>query len=157
MATLASVVTSNSGGTVPVGTIVAFGNNTAPTGFIKCNGAQISRTVYSDLFAAITTVFGAGNGSTTFTLPDLRGEFVRGWDDARTVDNGRAIGSYQGGNVGSHTHNVSVYRYSINYQGHYTPNNMAHGEYTSTVTSDSGTQTGETRPRNVALLYCIKY
>jgi microcystin-dependent protein len=157
MATLTSVITGSSGGTVPTGTVVAFANTTAPTGFLKCNGATISRTTYADLFAAIGTVFGAGNGSTTFTIPDLRGEFVRGWDDARAVDTGRAIGSYQGGNVGSHTHNVTMYRYSINYQAHYSPNNNAHGEYTFTATTDAGTQTGETRPRNVALLYCIKY
>ena len=157
MATLGTLVTANSGGTVPAGTVVAFGNTSAPVGFLKCNGAAVSRTTYADLFAAISTTFGAGNGSTTFTLPDLRGEFVRGWDDSKGTDSGRGMGSYQGGNVGSHTHNVSVYRYSINYQAHYSPNNNAHNEYTENRTTDNGSQTGETRPRNVALLYCIKY
>ena len=157
MATLGTLITAQGAGTVPSGTVIAFGNSSAPVGFLKCNGAAISRTIYQDLFSAIGTVFGAGNGSTTFTLPDLRGEFVRGWDDSRAIDSGRTIGSYQGSNVGSHTHNVTMYRYSINYQAHYSPNNNAHGEYTFTATTDNGTQTGETRPRNVALLYCIKY
>ena len=155
MATLNRLLT-NQGSIVPAGTVIAFASSTAPTGFIKCNGAAISRAAYADLFAAIGTTFGAGDGSTTFTLPDLRGEFVRGWDDARTVDNGRAFGSYQAGNVGSHTHNVTVYRYSL-YGGHYSPNYNYHSEYTQTQTTDNGTQPGETRPRNVAMLYCIKF
>jgi microcystin-dependent protein len=155
MATLTKYLTDN-GGTTPSGTVMAFASSTAPAGYIKCNGAAISRTAYSDMFAVCSTTFGGGDGSTTFNVPDLRGEFLRGWDDSRSADSGRAFGSYQAGNVGSHTHNVSVYRYSYN-GGHYSPDRNYHSEYTENRTTDSGTQTGETRPRNVALLYCIKY
>ena len=154
MATLTGLLT-NTGGVVPAGSVVAFASNTAPSGFIKANGAAISRTTYADLFSVCGTTFGSGNGSTTFNVPDLRGEFLRGWDDARTIDNARAFGSYQAGNVGSHTHNVTIYRYSID-GGHFSPSRNYHSEYSQTATTDNGTQTGETRPRNVAMLYCIK-
>ena len=60
-----------------------------PSGYLKCNGAAVSRTTYADLFAEIGTAFGAGDGSSTFNVPDFRGEFVRGWDDSRGVDSGR--------------------------------------------------------------------
>ncbi|TKD40703.1 phage tail protein [Azotobacter chroococcum] len=75
---------------------------------LKANGAAVSRTVYAALFARIGTRFGSGDGFTTFTLPDLRGEFVRGWDDGRGVDGGRELGSAQGGATQSHTHSGSV-------------------------------------------------
>ncbi|WID42133.1 tail protein [Pseudomonas phage ZRG1] len=89
---------------VPPGAVIYFARNTAPSGWLKCNGAAISRTAYAKLFAAIGTVFGAGDGFTTFNLPDLRGEFVRGWDDGRGVDGGRAFGSFQAGMIQSHSH-----------------------------------------------------
>ena len=57
---------------IPAGTIVAFGNATAPTGFLACNDAAISRTTYARLFAAIGTSFGTGDGSGNFNVPDLR-------------------------------------------------------------------------------------
>lgn len=80
---------------VPSGAVMTFAMNTAPTGWLKANGAAVSRTTYAALFSAIGTTFGVGNGSTTFNLPDLRGEFMRGWDDGRGVDSGRAFGSAQ--------------------------------------------------------------
>ena len=92
---------------VPPGAVMYFARNTAPSGWLKCNGAAISRTAYSKLFAAIGTVFGAGDGFTTFNLPDLRGEFVRGWDDGRGVDGGRVFGSFQAGMIQSHSHTGS--------------------------------------------------
>ena len=80
---------------MPTGFIGYYPVSKVPSGWIKCNGATVSRTTYANLFALIDTTFGAGDGSTTFKLPDLRGEFVRGWDDGRGVDNGRVLGSYQ--------------------------------------------------------------
>lgn len=92
---------------VPPGAVMHFARTTAPAGWLKCNGAAISRTAYADLFAAIGATFGAGDGFTTFNLPDLRGEFIRGWDDGRGVDGGRAMGSRQDGAIQSHTHTGS--------------------------------------------------
>jgi microcystin-dependent protein len=71
---------------VPAGLISFFTMTSAPTGWLKANGAAISRTTYASLFGAIGTTFGAGDGSTTFNLPDLRGEFLRGFDDGRGID-----------------------------------------------------------------------
>lgn len=88
----------------PTGAVCTFAGATVPTGWLKCNGALLSRTTYASLFAVIGTTYGAGDGSTTFALPDLRGEFVRGFDDARGVDTGRALGSAQAGQNLSHTH-----------------------------------------------------
>lgn len=63
---------------VLTGSILSYGNDSIPTGYLFCDGSAISRTTYSDLFAAIGTTWGVGDGSTTFNLPDLRGVFIRG-------------------------------------------------------------------------------
>lgn len=89
--------TPGGSGGVPVGTVFYHATNVTPVGYLEANGAQVSRTAYAALFAAIGTTYGIGNGSTTFTLPDLRGEFIRGWDDSRGVDTGRTIGTWQKG------------------------------------------------------------
>lgn len=67
-----------------------------PAGWLIKNGAAISRTTYATLFAVIGTMYGPGDGATTFNLPDDRGEFTRGLDMGRGVDSGRVQGSAQG-------------------------------------------------------------
>jgi len=94
----------------PAGMVAHFARATAPTGWLKANGAAVSRSTYSDLFAAIGTSYGEGDGFTTFNLPDLRGEFLRGWDDGRGVDGGRALGSSQTDDNKSHDHSASSSR-----------------------------------------------
>lgn len=81
------------------GEVSFFAMSSAPAGWLKANGATVSRTTYASLFAAIGTTFGAGDGSTTFALPDLRGEFIRGFSDGRSVDSGRTFGSFQKGSL----------------------------------------------------------
>ena len=142
---------------VPAGTVLFVAQATAPSGYIKANGALLSRTTYDKLFAAIGTTFGSGDGSTTFQIPDLRGEFLRGLDDGRGVDAGRAIGSSQDGAIQSHTHSLTLPAYSFNSltSNHgWGGDDVAHGPYTNTTSATGGT---ETRPRNIALLACIKY
>ncbi|MEE9357456.1 phage tail protein [Candidatus Vondammii sp. HM_W22] len=90
----ALIVASQQSG-IPSGAVITWGDGALPTGYLECNGAAINRTTYSDLFAVIGTGFGAGDGSTTFNLPDLRGEFIRGWDNSRGIDSGRALRSSQ--------------------------------------------------------------
>lgn len=68
----------------PVGAILAIAVQTTPEGWFECNGASISRTQYTELFAAIGTTYGAGNGSTTYNLPDLRGKTLAGMDSSQT-------------------------------------------------------------------------
>ena len=66
-------------GSVPTGTIIPYmGQGSVPSGYLLCNGAQVSRTTYANLFKAIGTKFGSGNGSTTFTLPNLNGRYLQG-------------------------------------------------------------------------------
>jgi microcystin-dependent protein len=133
---------------LPAGSIIHVCMDTAPTGYLKANGALVSRTTYATLFAAIGTTFGAGDGSTTFALPDLRGEFVRGWDDGRGVDSGRVFGSSQADQVGAHTHNVT-----------FANNLVQSGSNTARAISPTATNNAnstENRPRHVALRACIK-
>jgi phage-related tail fiber protein len=124
------------------------------------------------LFAAIGTTFGAGDGSTTFLVPDLRGEFMRGWDDGRGVDSSRTFGSAQGEAFASHAHGVNDPGHAHGYNEFAAGNGggfrTSGGDYYSgnqgAGTAGAGTgisiQTSggtETRPRNVALLACIKF
>ena len=89
---------------VPVGTILTFGASTPPSGFLECNGSAISRSTYASLFSILSTTHGAGDGSSTFNLPDLRGQFVRGWANTGSTDAGRVFGSTQTDQNKNHTH-----------------------------------------------------
>ncbi len=74
---------------VPIGAIVSFAGTSSPAGWMLCYGQAVSRSTYSSLFAAIGTSFGAGDGSTTFNLPDCRGRVEAGKDDMGGVDSTR--------------------------------------------------------------------
>ena len=144
----------DSGG-VPPGAIFHFAFSAAPAGYLECNGAAISRTFYNHLFAAIGTSYGIGDGTTTFNLPDLRGEFIRGYDHGRGADAGRTFASAQSESVGPHNHTASVPYSSANQVWSGGGANFF-GSGPSTLTTNNNTGL-ETRPRNVALLVCIKY
>jgi len=137
--------------TSPAGAIIQVASLTVPLGYLKANGAAVSRVSYASLFAVIGTVFGVGDGSTTFNVPDLRGEFIRGVDDGRGVDVNRTLGSFQAQDIQPHTHTVysSGNNTSYGYQG----TGSGPGVYVATTSAG----VTETRPRNVALLHCIKY
>ena len=150
-------------GGVPIGAVFHFAANTAPTGFLKANGAAVSRTTYAALFAITGTTYGAGDGSTTFNLPDLRGEFIRGWADDRAVDTGRAFGSAQTDGIRASTV-AGIARTFYSGQsatgefswaggaGELANNAAQGGDYQINLGSAP-----DTRPRNVALLACIKF
>ena len=150
---------------IPSGAVIYHAANTAPTGFIKANGASISTSTYSDLFAVIGYTFGGSGGS--FNVPDLRGEFLRGWDDGRGVDSGRGFGSSQGGAMQQHRHTINSGGGGGGIAILVTQTNRVAGlsgggalqDAPSTLGSVSGgaTTATETRPRNIALLACIKY
>ena len=161
---------------VPSGAVMHFAMQSAPTGWLKADGSAVSRTQYPALFAAIGTTFGVGDGRTTFNLPDLRGEFVRGWDGGRNIDPGRAFGSAQGDAIRNITGSID------------TGSNNGHQLFDEATATGalaisqrrwkawtSDTQDGrnnpsafdfdasrvvptaaENRPRNIALLACIK-
>jgi microcystin-dependent protein len=163
---------------VPTGAIMPFAMNTAPSGWLAANGSAVSRTTYAALFAAIGTTYGAGDGSTTFTLPDLRGYFVRG---SGTNSDGVAAGTFgakQADGLISHTHSGTTGNDSPDHTHTYSGNGssgvgLGGGGHTFTTTytssgasarhqhgfttsSQSPAGETETRPRNIAMLYCIK-
>ena len=72
-------------GITPTGAILPYAVSAAPTGYLLCNGQAVSRTTYSTLFAVVSSLYGAGNGSSTFNVPDLRGRFLAGWDAGTSV------------------------------------------------------------------------
>jgi microcystin-dependent protein len=146
---------------VPSGAVQYFAMDTEPSGWLKADGSAVSRSTYSSLFSAIGTTFGNGDGSSTFNLPDLRGEFLRGWDDGREIDDGRSFGSFQEDEIKSHTHSTNADRdfglygmplssVTTNPEG----NDLRIGFRDASVNSTGG---DETRPRNIALLACIKF
>jgi microcystin-dependent protein len=105
-----------SGGTgqlVPVGTVLDYAGTTEPTGYLFCYGQAVSRTTYADLFTAIGTTYGVGDGSTTFNLPDLRGRVIAGQDDMGgtsadrlTAQTGGVNGDTLGAAGGAETHTL---------------------------------------------------
>ena len=137
---------------VPAGAVMPFAMNSAPSGWLAADGSNVNRTTYAALFSAISTTYGAGDGSTTFALPDLRGYFVRG---SGTNGDGTAAGTFgvkQADEFKSHTHTVSA-------RGSDAAANFAAGSFpanpqTLTTSATGGT---ETRPKNIAMLYCIKF
>ena len=160
---------------IPTGMIAPFGMSTAPTGWLECNGSAVSRTTYSDLFSAVGTSHGTGDGSSTFNVPDLRGEFIRGFDNGKGTDSGRTFASSQTdgiprmrgqfgnvhGNARSFVTDIagftnpfvgdgsSSYRVSIEAVS----GNFARVEFD---TARVITASDDVRPRNIALMYCIK-
>jgi len=164
---------------VPPGAVQAFAMDTPPAGWLKCNGVYVRTDDYPELFNAIGTKF--GNYSGHFRLPDLRGEFVRGWDDGRGTDRwldddddvyiSRNFGTFQSDAMQNITGNIEGI--SQTFAGHGTVS----GVFGKSTFSAGGTPQGadtenagaisfdvsrqvrtadETRPRNIALLYCIK-
>lgn len=149
-----------------IGQVSAFGMANPPAGWLKCNGSAISRTVYANLFAAIGITHGAGDGSTTFNLPDLRANFIRGLDDGRGIDSSRNIGSTQGHQFQTHTHGSfsSILNGAVSTGPGQAGRNsvLSYGDSSGTAnvltTSPlSGASGSETRPRNVALPFFIKF
>lgn len=156
--------------TTPAGAVMAFARQTAPSEYwLACDGRAVSRTSYPQLFAAIGTAFGAGNGSTTFNLPDLRGVVVRGVDSGRNLDPGRVFGTYQedairnitagGLGVNHVTLNVAGGLWGAFYKGAPIPEGKGNGTYgAANVCFDASRvvpTAAENRVKNVALTYFI--
>lgn len=155
----------------PLGSILPFLGNVAPAGYLPCYGQTITSTSFPALVEFLNP------GGSTAVIPDMRGEFLRGWDDGRGVDLGRALRSAQGGSMERHNHFLPTGSSSTS-NAHPTlpdsiwanqnvnPNPTVSTEATTypnpkydsrgTEVGNMGTFSGETRPRNIAVLYCIK-
>jgi len=165
---------------VPSGAVFCLAVATVPSGYLECNGASVSRTTYAALFAVIGTAYGTASGS-TFNVPDLRGEFIRGFDNGKGTDSGRSIATAQSDQNKQHNHtatststvtdpgHIHQVAYSNNDSGDgvieesgvglsgYEPTESATTGVTvataTTVANDGGS---ENRPRNIAMMYVIK-
>ena len=179
------------GGLNPVGTVIWYAGSSAPAGYLKANGDSIANG--SGTTQGITANFSELYAVVGSTLPDLRGEFIRGWDDGKGTDSGRAIKSTQSGQNAQHNHTASssssstssvtdpghdhtITRNQGNWAGHSgagSPRSDAGSSpgldwissettgisvsTSTTTTTTTANEGGEARPRNVALLACIKY
>ena len=101
---------SATGGAV-TGSVIAFAGDNAPDGWLTCDGAAVSRSTYSELFALVSTKYGVGNGSTTFNLPDLRGRFPLGRDNMGNRSADRVLATTAeavGRSGGAETHTLTI-------------------------------------------------
>ena len=140
---------------VPAGAVMAFAMNSAPSGWLAADGTAVSRSTYATLFAAISTTYGAGDGSTTFALPDLCGYFVRGSGTNADATASGTFGAKQADSIGAHNHDLPTTTNASPGGGV----QLGSGSLTgSAATYQTGTNIGtETRPKNIAMLYCIKF
>lgn len=141
----------------PAGRVDWFAGSTPPAGWLACNGGTVSRTLYAALFAAIGVTYGAGDGATTFTLPDLRDDFIRG------ASGSRAVGSRASDTTRSHSHG---YQDNMNkvigtpYPDGYGGSTWLSNEgprFVNEAKATDATGGGETAPRHVVMLPCIKW
>lgn len=163
------------------GVMFPFASDVVPFGYLECNGAAVSRTTYSNLYVVIGTRWGVGDGSTTFNLPETRGEFLRGWDHGRGIDATRTFASAQADDFKGHTHTgttdtgggnppavqstASATAITATIQNTLLTLNAINGtQFTGPVLGNPHTHTlttastggSETRPRNVAPMFIIK-
>ncbi|UZD98480.1 phage tail protein (plasmid) [Pseudomonas corrugata] len=164
---------------LPVGSMVAFPVNKLAPGFLEIDGSVKSIAAYPDLAAFLGTTFNQGNeGAGNFRLPESRGEFLRGWDHGRGADAGRAIGSWQKGSIHSFDMGAGIgivgdrsniipstgdnaradLGYDAGLLSDYPSGQMmstASGQY-SWLGDTTEAASGVTRPRNLAVMWCIK-
>jgi microcystin-dependent protein len=165
----ANMVTATAQALLPAGAVMPFAMNSAPSGWLAANGAAVSRSTYATLFAAISTTHGVGDGSTTFNVPDLRGIFVRGSGE-QTISGttyNKTFAAKEGDAFQGHHHSASVSHNAIAASGGGARGSgVPSGAASISVSVEGATTDGtngtprtasETRPANIALLYCIKF
>ena len=153
-----SNTTNIGGGLYPTGGIMMFPVAGIPKGWLECNGIDISINDYKVLYDVIGhnyTTSGSLDRNSRFQIPDMRGLFVRGWDNGKGVDSGRSLGSRQEDLLKNHTHSIDLVRgYLQSNANTNTPEGVWGSGTTGSV--DGGLGGSETRPKNIALIYCIK-
>jgi microcystin-dependent protein len=153
-------------GGIPAGAVMPFAMNSAPSGWLAADGSPVNRTDYATLFAAIGTTHGAGNGTTTFNLPDLRGIFVRG-SGSQTISGttyNKTFAAKEGDAFQGHAHQINASASDSPtgnggiIDGPVGSNSNAFvKDAISDGTNGTPRTASETRPANIALLYCIKH
>jgi hypothetical protein len=162
-------------GAVPAGTVQWFAGQTPPTGWLFCNGASLIVAAYPALYAVIGRTYSlVSTPSTSFLIPDLRGQFLRGWDNRTTggTDNGRVFGSYQNDAFAIHDHQLldqsgNPMASGARFVNLYDTNGTGQGKSQGGLTLDGFVYSGkpftglagsgdETRPKNLAMLPIIK-
>lgn len=146
VANLLSYLGLGDGSALAVGIPVPWPTSTAPTGWLKCNGATFTAAQYPKLALAYPSL----------VLPDLRGEFIRGWDDGRGVDSGRALLSAQGFLVESHTHDLNYRALTPEVGGATYFGGVTSATKVGLISQMSSYGGTETRPRNVAFNYIVR-
>ena len=156
-AVTADKLATNITGLNPIGTVIWYAGNTAPSGYLKANGDAIANG--SGTTQSITANFSALYAIVGANLPDLRGEFIRGWDDGKGTDSGRTIRSAQTDDFKSHQHTSDGARFGSNstHPGANFYSSAGDNSGHNPINSVNATGGTETRPRNIALLACIKY
>lgn len=173
----------NNTDTTPTGTVISYMGNNVPTGYLICDGSIYNISDYSSLAEQIKREFGTynyfgGDGTTTFAVPDLRGEFLRGTGTAtRNTGSGTNVGEHQDGttlpNIAGGKSDTTSSFFNIyvdknlssvgvkNMDKNYKPTTMGAYQYKSDkeITSITGVTiySYSTRPTNTSVLYCIKY
>ena len=149
---------------VPVGTVIWFAGNRPPFGFLRCNGNAINdgNTTFVGNYIDMSPI-GTVDTSALYaiiggTIPDIRGEFVRGWDDGKGTDSGRGIRTLQGDQMQQHNHNYTYRTGQWNGETSNERSNAWHSTQSQETSNVGGTSNNsENRPRNIALLACIKF
>lgn len=167
-----SAFQSSSGGqsVVPVGSYLEHSGDTAPAGYLIADGSEVSRTTFAALFNLYDTlglsIYGPGDGSTTFNLPDRRGVFGRGLDLSAGIDPGRTIGSTQIDQMQGHRHRgfgLAAGGGGPNAFTNISSNNLEHTDDTAIRQAINDGVNGEprigleTRPTNMSVLVCVKF
>ena len=142
-----------------IGELTMWGASTPPSNFLICDGSEISRTIYADLFAIVGNTFGNGDGVTTFDIPDFRGKFARGYDTSGQLDQQpRSLGSYQIDALQGHSHGIPSESQG-NSNGFSTTKvkRAGSGGDQYTISTNTSSNAPETTVKNLAIHYIIRY
>lgn len=143
-----SYVDAQVAGGIPAGVIMAFGAAAAPGGYLLCDGAEVSRTVYADLYAVVGDTYGVGNGTTTFNLPDLQQRFPIGKAAAGTAS---TLGE-TGGSI-DHAHSLAAHDHGYTIPDH--NHSIASHTHTMAHVHDVGSHTHVVNPSNHYTSYAL--
>ena len=141
---------------IPSGTIFTFAKTISPSGYLICDGSNLQISSYPDLYDAIGFIYNSSPPTGSFTIPDLRGYFVRGFDSTGVIDPGRVFGSSQIDELKSHVHTLQAPGGTVDFNTPVTGMNQSAAFYGNVGYTTAQTGGNETRPKNIAMLICIK-